>query len=71
MWDHIFKKPPNMKGLVLPIDKPHADRLQELSTGVEPKVGRCFCGGTVTTVRAGSDGWSTDCNDCQIMYDED
>lgn len=51
--------------------KAHAERFKELETGMHPKVKRCFCGGTVSTIPSGSDGWSTDCDDCQMMYDED
>ena len=36
---------------------------------------RCLCGGIVidhTYVNAGGEaGWSTECDDCQMLYDED
>lgn len=52
-------------------DELHSIRFRELSEGVEPKVGRCFCGGTISTVALGEAGWSKECETCGLIVDED
>jgi hypothetical protein len=32
---------------------------------------RCICGGIVTTIGVGREGWETACRDCEFLYDED
>lgn len=70
-FHHVLSPSGVLNGLLSPADKSHAKRMHELEDGVETKVGRCFCGGTVRTFGHGEDGWSTTCVDCDMMYDED
>jgi len=32
---------------------------------------KCLCGGIVTTIGVGREGWETACRDCEFVYDED
>ncbi len=70
-WNHVLIPDPTFKGMLVPKDKPHAERIKELENGVEMKKNRCFCGGTVVTNGHGEDSWDTSCIECDMLYDED
>ena len=70
-WEHVLKRSKTMSGLLVPVDEAHAKLIKELEQSMEPKVGKCFCGGTVTTIGCGEDSWSTNCIECDMLYDED
>jgi len=85
-WEHVFVacdingKPNGTDcGLMVPKDKAHEDYLRKIERASlnksEPCSTTCFCGGKIVTMGGGSaDGntwWSTDCEDCGFLVDED